>query len=206
MIRIMMHHLRRFWLSYVLAFLVLIAGAVAVHLAVDRGWSTDEFRDELGKAGMQLVVVALLGALVTAALQAAEHQREEARRRTEYRLGLLQRLRAAYGEIKRVRRQLEAAGFRTVSPTTPMAKEVAEVYVTEMAKLNEAQLTIEAIKEELEPEMGRGAATETLWCYLYRIEHHSLATRTAGSIRRLRPRITWPCVCWSRTSANRNWA
>jgi hypothetical protein len=114
---------------------------------------------DLAKAGMQTVVVAVAGALVTVALKMMEEQRavsqkaqdverEDRERRNTYRLELVRRLRKAYTDIKRARRRLETAGFR--HGLGPVPAPSLAIYAKALTALTEAKLEIEAINEELE--------------------------------------------------------
>ena len=107
-----------------------------------------DFWVEVSKAGIQTIVVAAVGVLVTAAVEFAAHQREELRQRNDYLLGLIRRLRANYSAIKRARRRLEAAGFRASRGHVPGPSVAA--YHEALMMLSDAKLDLEAMQEELE--------------------------------------------------------
>ena len=176
----------------IIAILFTIAvGLVAMAVAYPRMSAADRdgFWAELGKAGMQTIVVAAVGGIVTAGLKYMEDQREaaqkvqdakreEIRQRNEYRLGLLRRLRDAYSTIKRVRRELEIAGFKPASiepfapATGPVSAERAAAYHAGIAALREVKLDLEAMREELLAGIGLGESTEDLKSHLRHIEDY----------------------------------
>jgi hypothetical protein len=103
---------------------------------------------ELGKAGIQLVVVAVVGGAVAATLRGAEAARDERRRLNEYRLATLRRIVKAYNQIKAARRILRASGFRAPAKGALREDQVAEFKV-QFKSLNAAQLTIETTAREI---------------------------------------------------------
>jgi uncharacterized integral membrane protein len=151
----------------------LVIALILLRLAWINVWDRDRngLWGEVGKAGIQIIVVAVIGTLVTFALKTLEDHRDELRRRSEYRLDLLRRLQAAYETIKAVRRQLEAAGFGIPS-TTSLGPAVASIYRAEMTRLLNARLAIESIRDELEPGLGGNEATKLIWCHLDALQHH----------------------------------
>jgi hypothetical protein len=161
-----------------------VVGAVALALA----WSNMDtaarqaFWPEVGKAGLQAIVVAGVGAIVTAALKYMEEQREAAQksqdadredlqRRNDYRLGLVRRLRTTYSNIKRARRQLETAGF-IPQAAGPLPEASSIIYRDALAALTEAKLDIEALREELEAGVGVPRSTRSIEPYLVNIERY----------------------------------
>jgi DNA-binding Lrp family transcriptional regulator len=77
-----------------------------------------------------------------------DRKREERRRQYEYRISLLRRLRDAYGDIKRVRRRLEAAGFKD-GATRILDDKMVAAYDTNMMRLVDTKLDLEAIRDEI---------------------------------------------------------
>ena len=196
-----------------------LAVSAAAYFLIDEG-NRSAYWLEAGKAGMQTVVVAAIGTIVTAAVKYTDDQRaaaqrrheraqeeahrredtrraearrleelrqaeirrqedvlrEETRQRNDYRLELLRRLRAAYSAIKRVRRDLEHAGFKPESskPFAPASGLVSldgiAAYRAGMAQLRDAKLDLEAMREELEAGIGLGGSTVRLKGYLSGME------------------------------------
>lgn len=148
----------------VLITLAVLATAALVLLAAWwRNASASDRWDAIGEAGREALVVVVIGTVVTYALHAAQEQRHEAqmlaesrqewvRRRTEYLMELLRRLRTAYGDVKRARRHLQAAGFRKAL-ADPIGDRVAEIYFVNMETLTGARLELEAIVDELKAGM-----------------------------------------------------
>ena len=119
---------------------------------------------ETAKAGLQLGVVVIVGALVGYALRYLEAEREAGRRREEaereerrrlddYRSGLARELAGAYNDVKAVRRTLRAYGFRPddAGIVQLTADQVAE-FRKQMSSLMQAQLSLERIKREIQTE------------------------------------------------------
>jgi hypothetical protein len=80
-----------------------------------------------------------------------EENRREQNRVDEYKFEMLREVIASYNKIKSVRRILRAFGFRfrPTQVTTFTPEQLAE-FVTQMRILNEAQLSLERIKREIE--------------------------------------------------------
>ena len=164
----------------VLILAALAVGALAVVVALTQLSSTDRgaFWTEIGIAGLQLIVVAFGGGIITTALRSIEVQREQTQRRLElarerrreYSWYLLRHLRTAYNEIKRVRRDLELAGFRTCSG--PLSGEQATAYAAGMSRLREVKFILEEIQEELEAGIGKDGSTRPIKELLDRLEHY----------------------------------
>lgn len=133
--------------------LVLVgAGAVAV------GERRDDLWFEAAKAGLQLGVVTVLGSLVGYALRYFETQDAETRRRrerdadewrrlNEARLRVFRDVVDAYNRAKAVRRILRSLGVLIVD--APLSEAQAEGLRSQMLALNDAQLTLEAVKREV---------------------------------------------------------
>jgi hypothetical protein len=194
----------------IIAILITIAvGVVAIVVALPRMSPDDQdsLWVELGKAGIQAIVVAAAGFIVTAGLKYMEDQREtaqrvqdaireEIRQRNEYRLDLLRRLRTAYSTIKRVRRELEIAGFKPASTdpftpaTGPVSDKGAAAYQEGIAVLREVKLELEAMREELPAGVRlRGKSTPDLMQYLEELETY-LDDEIIDEQRALPPAVT----------------
>jgi hypothetical protein len=119
---------------------------------------------ETAKAGLQLGVIVIAGALVGYAIRYLEAEREAQRRREEaereerrrldgYRQGLARELVDAYNDVKAVRRTLRACGFRPDDAGVVMltADQVTE-FNEQMSSLMRAQLSLERIKREIRAE------------------------------------------------------
>jgi len=177
--------------------LALLAAFVSGVAAIAVAWANmgpaqrTAFWPELAKAGMQALAVAVIGALVTGALNYTEakreaalqdrdrareeaekdrdRQREDARHHNEYRLELLRRLREAYNEIKRVRRELQIAGF-TPDATGDLPEASAAAYVAGIARLGEVKLELEAVRDELNAGVGGEGSTDVVLNHLLALE------------------------------------
>lgn len=150
------------WVKRALAGAFVVAVAlVVVGLAAIAPARRADLWFEITKAGLQLGVVVIAGALVGYAIRYLETEREAGRRREEaereerrrldeYRLSLARELVEAYNGIKAVRRTLRAYGFRP--PDAGVVKLTAD-QVTEfhaqMSSLMRAQLSLERIKREI---------------------------------------------------------
>ncbi len=166
--------------------LIVVAAVVAYAVVVTYRNDLTGFWAELAQVGLQSIVVGVLGVVLTAALNAAETRRAEAarealqaeldardegRRRTTYRLELLRRVRAANNDIKRARRDLDAAGFRDV-PARPFTPERTHAYGAAMARLGDANLDLEALLVELRAGVHRTAAMLEIETQLDAMELH----------------------------------
>jgi hypothetical protein len=116
---------------------------------------------EAAKAGLQLGVVVIVGAVVGYALRYLEAERELARRREEaerqeqrrldqYRLNLARDLLAAYNDVKRVRRTLRAYGFASTDRGIELTADQVAEFRKQMNSLIEAQLSLEMVKREIQ--------------------------------------------------------
>jgi hypothetical protein len=185
-----------------------VVGVLAMLVAYPRMRPEDQdgFWADLGNAGMQAIVVAAAGGIVTAGLKYMEDQRETAqqaqdarreviRSRNEYRLALLQRLRRAYSAIKRVRRELEIAGVKPASTdpftlaTGLVEKENTAAYHDGIAALREVKLDLEAMRDELKAGVGLEGSTPQLSRYLQQIEDY-LDNEIIDEQRALLPAVT----------------
>jgi hypothetical protein len=103
---------------------------------------------EVGKAGIQLAVVVIGGAVFATILRALEAEREKRQQRSEaLRLSLLRELSTAYAGLKDVRRTLRASGFG--SPSGRLTAEQVEEFVAQMKALIKLQLSLERCVHEI---------------------------------------------------------
>jgi len=109
----------------------------------------DEIWFEVAKAGLQLGVVAIIGAGIAASLKRLEVARDNRRQLSDHRLGILRRVVTSYNRIKAVRRILRAHGFRSPDVGDLTAEQVS-VFESQLQRLNEEQLTLEATYREIE--------------------------------------------------------
>jgi hypothetical protein len=151
-----------------------VAAAVAVAFIAFGAIFTSESGDlwfELGKAGVQLLAIVVLGSAVAAAFRVlddrregrrigaseqreedrklAAERREERRLLDEYRAGIAAELVDAYHRIKAVRRTLRAIGFGPTASGT-LSTEQRTDFRRQMELLNDAQLTLEKVKRDVE--------------------------------------------------------
>jgi hypothetical protein len=98
-----------------------------------------------GKAGIQLLAVAILGGAVTWAFRWLDDRRDERRRLDEYRVQAIADVQNAYYEAKRVRRALRAAGFQHVEPDAPLTSDQKDVFMAQMDRLDEARTALEKL-------------------------------------------------------------
>jgi hypothetical protein len=103
---------------------------------------------EAGKAGIQLAVVTVVGALLAAGLRYLETIRDERRKLKDHRREILRQIIAAYNQVKAVRRVLRAYGFRSPSSGTLSQTQIDEFHA-QMKLLNAAQLTFESLARDL---------------------------------------------------------
>lgn len=138
--------------ALVIGLVLVVAAAVAVSERRDDLWF------EAAKAGLQLGVVTVLGSLVGYALRyfethsaetrrRLEREADERRRLNEARLRVFSDVVDAYNRAKAVRRILRSLGVLTVN--APLSAAQAEGIRSQMLALNDAQLTLEAVKREV---------------------------------------------------------
>lgn len=104
---------------------------------------------EVAKSGFQLAVVALAGGVVGAVLKDRDADREEERRVRQYRLDFRDQVTVSYGQIKAARRTLRTFGFDAPQGSSLSAEQVIG-FRTEMASLNDAQLSLELDARKVE--------------------------------------------------------
>ncbi len=103
----------------------------------------DEFWSDLAKAGLQIAIITVLGAIVTTTLKYVD----ERRARDEQRLQVFRDIIAAYNRVKAVRRNLRGLGV--LAPANSLNAMQAKAFREQMMALNDAQLSLEAVKKEL---------------------------------------------------------
>lgn len=119
---------------------------------------------EGAKAGFQIVVIVLLGTAVTYGLRQldearaerskkADIDREEERRRRDYRLGVFRDAVGVFTRVRTVRRSLRALGV-AAGPAEPLVADTIAEFNLQMRALNEAQLSLERIEREIRAQPG----------------------------------------------------
>src|SRR5262249_45735910 len=122
-------------------------------------WLKDRTSDlwmEIAKSNLQITVLALSGGVVAAVLRDRDAARESKERRRQRLLGQLEQIQASYGQVKAARRLLRTLGFDAPSET-PLTLAQVTGFRTQMALLNEAQLSFEADSHRipfLAPDLG----------------------------------------------------
>jgi hypothetical protein len=174
-------------------------GAVLIVLGIARSAApVDEFWTDVAKAGLQIAGVTLVGAVVSLTLKRVEELRRseedaarEARRREEkatddtrraeeraadqrrrldeQRLEVFREIVGAYHRVKAVRRNLRALGL--LEPVEPLNAQQARGLREQMAILNDAQLSLEAVQRELS-ESHLFDRWEEMWHELRIAEHY----------------------------------
>jgi len=130
-------------LGAVLIVVFLIGLTLALIGAVKSPTPRDDFWSDLARAGLQIALITVLSAIVTATLKYVD----ERRARAEQRLQVLHNIIAAYNRAKAVRRNLRALGV--LAPGDRLNPMQAKGLREQMMALNDAQLTLEAVKREL---------------------------------------------------------
>jgi hypothetical protein len=120
-----------------------------------------DFWIEVSKASLQLALVGVVGAVIAALLRALAAQRatdekrfEEGRaadrRLIEYRQSVTLRLRSAYRDLKRIRRELRVDGFTgTESELADAVASNPKQYGKRMRQVSDTQLSFEDVETEL---------------------------------------------------------
>jgi hypothetical protein len=111
---------------------------------------------EVGKTGLGIVSIAVVGGLVSWVFRRIDSGREEDKRLNDYRQEILRDLRTSYHVIKNIRRHLRVAGLtdKYKAPPTTLTKEQISTFNVQMELLNEAQLELERIKLDVESSGG----------------------------------------------------
>ncbi len=123
---------------------------------------------ELAKGGIQVLVIVIVGSAVAFAFRTLEESRAEQRREDEiareerlsldqYRANFVDELWVAYNRVRAARRTLNAYGFRIRDPdlAPEFTEEQSHEYDRQMKELNDAQLTLETLKQKVETDDGR---------------------------------------------------
>jgi hypothetical protein len=155
--------------------IALVVGLLLIVLAFLGTNGTDRVPlwTEVGKTGLQVAVVVLLGAVVNTTLKHQEELRADGRKRQEelranhrkdlealrddrrrlndYRQSILLELRTAYEDLKRVRRELRVDGFTDRDGRDPgcLDGDRRGVYHAHMRKVSDAQLALEEVVTKL---------------------------------------------------------
>lgn len=142
----------------------IVGFAVAVAAVVAGEWlqagSHKNTGLELIKSGVQLAVLAVIGAAIidfwkrleesrAVAQKVAAEKEAEKRRVNEYRLSVLRSVSGTYHQVKAVRRLLPALGLN-LQNLHPMSSDEVDVFRKQLILLNDAQLRVERLKRELE--------------------------------------------------------
>ncbi|MFN8620846.1 MAG: hypothetical protein U0869_08900 [Chloroflexota bacterium] len=98
---------------------------------------------EIAKSSLQIMVLSVSGGVVGAVLRDRDAARDARERRRQRLLAHLEKVDASYGHIKAGRRLLRTLGF-DVPSDRPLTPEQVAGFRTQMALLNEAQLSFEA--------------------------------------------------------------
>lgn len=103
----------------------------------------DEFGTDMAKAGLQLAVIAVFGFFVNLSLKYVDERRHQ----DEQRLQVFHDIVLAYNRVKAVRRNLRTLGL--LAPSRSLNAAQAQGLREQMMALNDAQLSLEALKREL---------------------------------------------------------
>jgi len=138
---------RRPWSRVVFALSLLFLVGIGVALLFN-GLSSanDDLASTISKLGAGIAITIFAGAIVTASFKLVDEQRA----RDQERRKVFSEIVRAYNQVKSARRNLKAWGILTTrSEPALQAEEAKELRMT-MAKLNDAQLQLEAIAREME--------------------------------------------------------
>ncbi len=110
----------------------------------------DTIRFEIVKSLLQLLVVTIIGGIIAQLFKAAEFTKQQAQVFLNLRMDFLKRLGVLYSAVKLSRRELRAIGLTTKFGDNPNidTKEKRQVYIDQMKRLNELQLSLEDLKRE----------------------------------------------------------
>lgn len=138
---------RRVWEGGIAAAVILIGGLVTIAVVAvpDR---RDDIWIEVAKAGIQLLVVIGLGAVVSTVMKSAEAARDRGRQRDERRFAIFAQIVAAYHRLKFVRRNLRMVGIR--SRPEQLRPEQVEALRSGMETIAEVQLEFEEVMRSLD--------------------------------------------------------
>lgn len=116
---------------------------IGVTLALIGAVKSPVLWSDLARAGLQIAIITVLGAIVTAALKYVDERRAQA----EQRMQVFRDVIAAYNRIKAVRRNFRALGV--LAPADRLNAMQAKGLREQMMALNDSQLALEAVKREL---------------------------------------------------------
>jgi hypothetical protein len=136
------------WLALALGFTAAVA-LIVIGLLFTSSSRRPAIWLDFAKAGVQLLVVGVIGALIAFLFRSFEADREDRRREREYRLGVFHDLIAAYNGVKAARRTLRAFGFRT-PVSAPLNTDQVSEYRAQLRSLNDINLSLERVERELE--------------------------------------------------------
>jgi hypothetical protein len=136
-------------------------------------WADElDFWGELAKAGIQLGVVVVGGAVLTTMISVLQAERENRRQESEaLRLSILRDLTTAYDGLKEARRTLRASGLR--SPSGELTAEQVDEFGAEMRSLNKLQLSLERCAKKIRTQSGMLANAGLLACHISRLEEYA---------------------------------
>ena len=138
------------WRRLALLVAVALTGAVvAILVGILFSDKQPDLAFEAGKAGLQLGVVTVFGAGVALGLRQFDVAREERARLREYRLSVFRDTVDAYHKVKTVRRTLRALDLVPHASSSLSSKHTDEFHA-QMCALNEAELSLERIRREIE--------------------------------------------------------
>lgn len=126
---------------------------------------------EIGKSGLQLSVVAVLGGSVGFLWKRIDQLRRERDQRDAHQLEILREVIEAYNRIKSARRFLRALGFRPAQGGTLTSDQVTG-FEAQLASLNAAQLSLERIKREVEAQPSLFPEPAHILCSLKKVEKY----------------------------------
>jgi hypothetical protein len=136
-----------------LTFLFVGVLAIATALIAVGTWFADDKSSdvalEAAKAGLQLGVLTIVSGVVAQGLKSFNDGLEDRRRLNEYRLTVFRDTVDAYHKVKTVRRTLRAAGLSVPAPG-PLRADQVDQFDEQMRALNEAELSLERVRRELE--------------------------------------------------------
>ncbi len=132
---------RRAWFVIGIVLACALGVFAAAHIIVpDR---SDDIWVEAAKSALYLVALATTGGVVAAVLRDRDAARDAESRRRTLLLGYLDGIQATYGQVKAARRMLRTLGF-DAPVGRALTAEQATGFRTQMALLNEVELTFEA--------------------------------------------------------------
>lgn len=173
----------RDWRGLAITLVIVVAvGVVLLVVSVALSDSPKDLWLELGRAGVQLLVIGVLGGLLTVGWQGVERRRASAREdqakrlqddheRHDRMLAAFLHVLSAYNGVKAVRRTLRSLGFEDTSDGAIDAWQ-AEGFHREMQRLSDFQLEFEAIAIELGESRIFADDTDQISEQLRRIEQH----------------------------------